>query len=193
MTDNRDREAIDEVREAVYPGQLTDIVLSKTNLTALGPPYSPCNETKDYRQMTCIEACINTNMNKAMEESCGCEYPEECGSYDDWTEECQDALFYNWSPIESICNLQCLAECNQVSFTINRIDVEWDISQSLLDDYKDDISANFNITRQTDDEIKKRMTRLSIYFSRFETTEISQSPSMTPTNLVGNVGGLLGK
>ena len=37
------------------------------------------------------------------------------------------------------------------------------------------------------------MTQLSVYFGRLETTEIFQSPSMTPTNWVGNVGGLLGK
>ena len=74
-----------------------------------------------------------------------------------------------------------------------REDVELDIDQDVLDKYKPKISATFNITRISDDQLIKRMTLLWLYFSKFKTTDISQSPSMTSTNLVGNVGGLLGK
>jgi len=43
-----------------------------------------------------------------------------------------------------------------------------------------------------DDQIKKRITQLFIYFDKFSTIEISQSASMSSTNLVANIGGLLG-
>ncbi len=43
-----------------------------------------------------------------------------------------------------------------------------------------------------DDQFKKRITLLYIFFGKLETTEISQSPNMSPADLVGNVGGLLG-
>jgi len=139
--------------------------------------------------VTCVEDCFRKNMS----EICGCAYPAGCGVYSDRTKECMDAYRYNRSAIESNCNLQCPSECNQFSFAINR-HVVGDISQGLLDYYyKPIISVKFNTTGQTDEEIKKRISQLAIYFGRLETTEITQSPSMTSTNLVGNVGGLLGK
>ena len=51
VTDNKARVVEEEVRKYVSPGQSTQIVLSETNQTALGPPYSPCNETQNYRQV----------------------------------------------------------------------------------------------------------------------------------------------
>ena len=45
----------------------------------------------------------------------------------------------------------------------------------------------------SEDQLRKIITQLSIYFGKLETAEITQSPSMTSTNFVGNVGGLLGK
>jgi len=179
-----------EVREKVYPGQLTDIVLSKSIQTVLGPPYSQCNETQDYRQVTCIEDCFN----KAMSEMCGCAYPAECGLYEVWTIECVDSFWFNSYAIKSHCNIQCPEECDQVSFPFNRIDVEFYIGQSELDySYKPSISDKFDISGMSDEQLKKRLTRLRLYFAKLETTEISQSPIMTSANLVGNVGGLLGE
>jgi len=45
VTDNSARVVLNEVREAVYTGQKSFMVLSKTVQNALGPPYSTCNET----------------------------------------------------------------------------------------------------------------------------------------------------
>jgi len=189
-SNNSARLVTTEVREKVYSGQITDIVLSKSIQTVLGPPYSKCNEKQDYRQVTCIDDCFN----KAMSEICGCAYPAECGLTYYWTEECVDAFLFNSSTIKSHCNLQCPEECDQVSFPFNRIDVEFDISQSELDyDFKPGISAKFNISGMSDEQLKKSLTRLRLYYAKLETTEISQSPIMTSANLVGNVGGLLGK
>jgi len=59
--------------------------------------------------------------------------------------------------------------------------------------YKQMISRNFNITGQSDEDTKKKMTDLLIYFKRLEITEIEQSESISLTSLISNVGGLLGK
>ena len=134
-----------------------------------------------------------------MSEKCGCEYPVGCGDRRNWPQECRYAfdlpdIMLNISVIESECNLKCPDECNLVSFPINRVDVEGDIPDWMLDSYKGRILGKFvDISEISDQEFKKRFTELKIYFSRIETTEITQSPSMTPTNLVGNVGGLSGK
>ena len=188
-TDNSARVVGDEVREVVNSGQETQIALSKTVQTALGPPYSQCNEAEDYRQVTCNDDCFN----KAMSELCRCAYPAGCGTIGSLTKECQVAYNYSRSAIQSICNNECPDECNQISFPLNRVDGEWDISQYEIDVYKPIISKKFNITGQSDEEIKKRLTQMLIYFEKLQTTEITQLPSLTSTDLVANVGGLLGK
>jgi hypothetical protein len=189
VTDNSARVVYEEVREEVFPGQISYIALSKTVQITLGTPFSKCNETKDYRHVACREDCFRKKMN----EICGCEFRKGCGSYWNWTEECKNARYYR-SEIESNCNLQCPSECNQVSFQTNSVGREGRFSQSYLNKYKPIISAHkFDTTNMTDDEIKQRITELVFYFNKFETTEITQSPSMTPTNLIGNVGGVLGK
>ena len=74
------------------------------------------------------------------------------------------------SALESQCIEECQAECNLVSFPFNSVDVEGYISQGDLDKYKLIISGKFNITGQTDAEIKKRMTWLKIFFDKSQTT-----------------------
>ncbi len=181
---NSDQVVLAEIRERVIPGRLTHIVLSKTVQTSLGPPHSQCNETPGYRKVTCVEDCIN--------KACGCVFPEGCQYNNNWTYNCP--FDNNFSlKMYSECSPQCPDECNQISFPFNRVDSDWDISSDRFNYYKRQISRKFNINRMNDDEIKNRLTCLVIYFGKLETTQITQSPSMTTTNLVGNVGGLIGK
>jgi len=190
VTDNSARVVYEEVREAVFPGKSTTIILSKTVQSALGPPHSQCNETQEFRQVTCRWDCFN----KVMSEKCGCAFPAECGHWYYQTEECMDVYYSdnNRNAILSNCNKECPDECNLVSFPINRVDAEGN-TRYYLNKYKRQISAKFNITGISDVETGKRITFMEVYFSRLETTKITQSPSMTPSNLVANVGGLLGK
>jgi len=175
----------DEARESVYPGYETDLVLSKTVQTALGPPYSNCNESTEYRQVTCLEDCDK----KAMIEACGCGYDIDC-QLSDQTEKCNDAFY---KPLWQKCNQECPVECNQVSFQTKRADIELDIDNNTLKYFKSTVAKKFDISEYSDDEFKKRLTMLFIYFDKFETTEITQSPSISLTSLIANVGGLLGK
>jgi hypothetical protein len=186
VTDNKAQVVRKEIREYVYPGLVTYLVLSKTVQTALGPPHSNCNESTDYREVNCIKDCYI----KAMAEICGCRYVSECSSY--WSEECRNA-YYNSSRVESKCNKECPVECNHISFPSNRVDIGLDMDNYTFNNYKSLITRKFNISEDGDDEIKKRMTQMYVYFDKFETTEITQSPSMSLTSLVANVGGLLGK
>ena len=81
-TDNSAQIVYEEIREAVYPGQETVIVLSKTNQTVFGLQYSQCNETQDYRLVNCIYECYN----KAMTDLYGCPYPAGCVDSSGWTQ-----------------------------------------------------------------------------------------------------------
>jgi hypothetical protein len=188
ITDNSARVVLREVREYIFPGQETEYVLYKTVQTSLGLPYSNCNQSTDYRQVNCIEDCDK----KATIEACGSGYDGKFQWSGLESGKCYNA-FYNPSEIESKCNQECPVECNQVSFQSKRVDVELDIEDISIENYKKMISNKFDVSKYTDDEIKKRITRLSIFFDKFERTEITQSPSITTTSLIANVGGLLGK
>jgi len=98
--------------------------------------------------------------------------------------------------IRSQCSLTCPAECVQINFELDRMDVEWDSTYTFeesFDDYKSQASKKFNISGMTDDQFNKRLSLNSIFFSKLETTKITQSPSMTLTSFIANVGGLLGQ
>jgi len=194
ITDNSARVVSEEVRENLFPGQETQVVLSKTVQTVLGPPYSNCNKSTDYRQVTCIEDCDK----KAIKEACGFGYDIERPEWliqmpnrsNELSERCQYAL-KSPNMIFSKCNQECPVECNQVSFQSKRVDIEWNPQDLTVS--KSFVAVKFNISEFNDDEFKNRITVLHIYFDKFERTEITQSPSITTTSLIANVGGLLGK
>jgi len=116
-SDNNDHIAYNDIVEFLYPGHETYIALSKTEQTALGPPYSHCNDSVGYKQTVCVENCYNKNMS----ESCQCKYPDGCLSLEKWSSLCWKS--YNTS--ESLwfdCRIQCPVECNLVTYSFNRID-----------------------------------------------------------------------
>jgi hypothetical protein len=154
-----------DIAHEIFPGQNSHLILSKTIQSSLGPPYSNCNESQDYRQLNCVDDCFirKNSVSFVLAET----------------------------EIESSCNLECPFECNEVIFYINRVDVE--TPASSLDRLKAQISKKFNISGLSDDQLVTSVTELFIYFNAFETTKITQSASMSATNLVGNVGGLLGR
>jgi len=131
---------------------------------------------------------VMASYDKAMASLCVCEKSENCGYYDTWDEECREA--FSKSLLQ--CNKFCPVECSQESFPINRVDFELGTDQFFVGYYLTNISRKFNITGMKDDQIEKRITQLFIYFDKFSTIEISQSASMSSTNLVANIGGLLG-
>jgi len=194
VTDNSARVVEEEVEEDIFPGQDTQYVLSKTVQIALGPPYSNCNQSSDYRQVNCIKDCDK----KAIIEACGCGYEKKCPSKDvsKLSKICQNERS-NPDLILAKCNKECLVECNQVSFQSKRVDIERN-GKSFINIWKQKVSERFDIFENSfdefnEDEFKKKITQLWIKFDKFETTEITQSPRISLTSLIANVGGLLGK
>ncbi len=153
---------------------------------------------KKWLVTTCNEDCDK----KAIKEACGFGYdikrPEWLNQmpsrfpnpFYELSERYQYAI-RNPNMIFSKCNQECPVECNQVSFQSKRVDIEW--NPQYLTVFKSFVAVKFNISKFNDDEFKKRITVLHIYFDKFERTEITQSPSITTTSLIANVGGLLGK
>jgi len=189
VTDNSARVEIDDVRELIYSGYETYVVLRKTYQRALGPPYSDCNQTDDYRDVNCIDDCLNEKMS----EFCRCEFPLACRNGTDW-QMCLKAYYTNSTKLKLDCKQQCPIECEKVIYSISRRDILLeDPSQYPFENYKSRISKKFNITGMSDLQIEKKLTILYIYYERLEITEFTQSPSMTSANLIGNVGGILGK
>jgi len=92
-----------------------------------------------------------------------------------------------------MCIQKCPQECDQIEYELDRIDIDLNMIEDKFKKYKQMISRNFNIIGQSDEDTKKKMTDLLIYFKRLEITEIEQSESISLTSLISNVGGLLGK
>ncbi len=138
--------------------------------------------------------CFENSINKKISDSCGCKYPKECGQTVVLSPECKLALKINSTfRFRLQCRIECPSECNTVSYGINRIDVVYNPKSEEKKENNKLISKKFNITGIPDYDLYKRTTNLYIYFRRLETTEITQSPIMPGTDLIANVGGLLGK
>ncbi len=180
ISNNSARVVYDDVNKFLFPGYLTSITLSKTNQIALGPPYSQCNESVDYRKVNCIDNCYNKNIS----EYCSCRWPKERESC---IKNCPSKYFYNYlSSVKSQCRLICPAECNQVNFSFERIDIDLNNEDSLL--YEDIIKykSKHNLTEMRTGEFDKKVTELYIYFERLETTIITQTESISFISLIAN-------
>ena len=67
------------------------------------------------------------------------------------------------------------------------------MSQADLDNqFKPSISAKFNISGMSDNELRSKLAIMNIFYEKLELTEITQIPVMTSVDLMSTVGGLLG-
>ena len=122
---------------------------------------------------------------------CGCEFPENCVK---WSDDCENAYFFNSTSIKNECKRECPVECKQVTFPMTRINSKWEVSQFEIDVYKEKMNEkNLTFYGKSNEEIKSRLVRVYIYYERHETTEITQLPSMSTLDLIASIGGLLGK
>jgi len=78
-----------------------------------------------------------------------------------------------------------------VNYPSQRLDA--DIPHETFSTYKKQVLEKFNVTEISDDDIKAQLIHLYFYFDKLETTEITQSPSMSVIDLVASFGGHLGK
>jgi len=169
ITNNSAQVAFEEVNEIFREGHETYVEVKKTEQTALGPPYSQCNDSEGYQQMICTENCFKKNIT----ESCGCEYPQGCLNetrFYDQNNICQRNHLASDSVLFD-CKVKCPVECKKVTFSYNRIEVELPKPQGFV----------------------FRLATLRVFFNKLETTEITQSESISITSLIANVGGLLGE
>ncbi len=195
ISDNSASVVYHDVNKYLYPGYNTQVALSKTNQIALGTPYSDCNDSVDYRSLTCIDDCFNKKVSVA----CGCDWEEaKCrkSCKDSWRDtskiEIIDEIFSNPITIKSQCRLKCPVECNQVTFSFNRIDIA--LSGENIGDNEDflyytdsklNAEKKFNLTDLSQEDFDKRATVLLIYFERLETTEINERDAFSSIFSVG--------
>jgi len=163
------------------PGKTTDLIISKTTQTRLGPPYNQClkdgntfdsdlfRETaaKDYtyRQVNCFDLCFRQYYIKA------------CSSTEGVYTECYLNFTQNFDN-NKICSEFCPLECDLVKFDVEKH--EYSLATTALLKNSSDISSE--ITHN-----------LWIYYHDLEFTEILQLPKMTGTDLISSIGGTLGK
>ncbi len=186
ITDSSVRVSFNDIENHIPPAQISEVSMSLVKEFSLGYPYSQCDQTKHYRQVTCKEDCFK----KKMTELCGCIFPQECSMNKSINRKCTEIIKYNKSSISSNCNHICAIECNQVIFGLDKVNSDLEI-EDILHEHNE--FKKINITQENIEDLVKRITKFYIYFANLEITEITQQPTMTETDLVANIGGLLGK
>ncbi len=81
-----------------------------------------------------------------------------------------------------------------ISFELKRFNNDTEL---LTEEYQSELipsraASKSNTSGMSEDQIKSGMTHIYFYFHKLETSEITQIKSVSVTNLIGNIGGLLG-
>lgn len=145
----------------------------------LPEPYNQCTYSVDesYRQINCIEMCIN----KEFKEKYNCSvksYYKVAG-----LDFCHDIHSINISKtigrFYTDCQGECPRECDTVKFT----------SQVMIETKKR--YNEFNPTYNLNDSYEP-YTNISFFLTDFSTLKITQIPKMRPFDLIANIGGSFG-
>jgi len=150
----------------LVPSGLVEIKLKKTVQEALGQPYTSCNNS--------LKTYIG---------------PDNI-SYNYRKVNCISQCVKNAKDTEKNCKELCQLECYQTDYDLSQSSFDIEINLDTLVKFRNKL--NDRIAELDDTELKKRILLVNIFFERLEYTKITQSPSMTLTDLIASVGGLMG-
>jgi hypothetical protein len=179
------------------PGIMTNIMIKKTSLRQLPPPYSDCHEPDDqYTQSKCLFRCYLN----FLERSCNCTLElnsrfEVCLS--------MQRIFCHFTTYEmylqnitadSKCTVKCTPFCERVYYGLSLSYLDYP-SLDYLKILFGDPSIQAKIPDKstlTPESLKKSLLAVNIYFEDFDYTQIEEIPNMTFVELVSSFGGLMG-
>ena len=212
IADNNDIPVDGNFLNYLHPGQQTDVIIKKNNITNLGYPYSDCvkqggnhdtdlyRETLEsdfnYRRQNCGSLCFY----KKYIEDCNCSLPnstflpntrfnaglQPCIRFG----QCFKDFSKNFSSHEDCSG--CPSECDSVTFeTKTEYTQIYEVDESFIQErVNDKFSLDNNSSNFTD--WKKNIAVLLVYFEEMRITSIAQSPKEEVSNLISNIGGTLG-
>ena len=190
----------------IQPSKSTDIAIKRTFIHKEPYPYSSCihlssfesifyeyfkSVNKTYRQADCFELCLQNNIMK----NCSCydySYPRINNSFSPcFTKPEILCTIYQYNyfrrfKMSEECLKLCPLECDSVKY---------DVSMSSLDfpsKFVFDIYKNFGLFNGTFESFKQNLLQVNIFYPSLTYTKISESPKMSITDLLSNLGGTLG-
>jgi hypothetical protein len=97
--------------------------------------------------------------------------------------------------LNEICYPWCPVECDLVFFSTTISTSSYPPNKYYLDELRKDdkiVSKFFNISSITNHRLRQNVLKISIYYESLSYLDVSQSPTMTPVDLMANLGGVLG-
>ena len=188
----------------IKKSEKTNIAISRTFISKYPSPFSECTDlsqinsyfyklivsaNRSYTQQECFYLCYQ----KEVIRNCGCydlEYPKI-----DESPYCIDVAKVNCTlrvylrfknrQIDGECLSQCPLECDSQKYHLS-------LSTSSFPD--ENFYHNFNrfLNISSYSEFKEKFLSVSIYYPDLSYTKISESPKISTSSLVSNIGGTMG-
>ena len=186
----------------VKPGEISMVGVKRTFVRNEPSPYTECTDLKSYssilydfiiksnrtyRQKDCFDLCIQLEtINK-----CGCYYvgdpnpsPNQikpCLNLSEY--DCYVHVYFKFNPVD--CALvYCPLECNSIEYNLS-------ISSKILPTLNEYNSLNISSSISYE-EWRTQTVTFHVFYSQLEYTLIEETPEMTITSLIANLGGTMG-
>jgi hypothetical protein len=195
------------------PGLSTQLKIKRIFKERLPYPYNDCIQNvssynsllvkhiltktySSYRQKDCYNLC----QSQYMINNCNLTVPLGFIWEVNWRKDnkfpCVNDLNYRFfkNNLNDLCLKDCPFECNSIEFSIDVTTSKFP-SQAyalrLMNDskIKSNYPPGYNITLE---DLRESMVQFSVYYTDFEYTKIGQIPKQQFTDIVSNLGGLLG-
>ena len=190
--------------EGVYvrPGEYTLISVKRTSISNAPSPYTDCidltsyssvlydfiiNSNRTYRQKDCFDLCVQLETIS----QCGCYFTGEDNPLKHKTKPCLNLseydcyvnVFFKFNPAEC-ASVYCPLECNSIEYDLS---LSSTISPTLNEYNSLNVSSSL-----TYEEWRTQNVHINVFYSKLEYTFIEETPAMTLTSLIANLGGTMG-
>ena len=193
---------------SVTPGTETNIAISRIFSTSVPFPYSDCVDlsnghgselynfmavsNRTYRQRDCLELCYQKSINQM----CHCNdgrYPMFSANYPVCLNITQ--ILCSFQENEPVCD--CPLECESVTYNVQTSSLDYPSREeyNLFKSDQEEFNATqskYEIDLSSYDLYREYFYKINIFYATTEYTFISESPQMTLTGLLSNLGGSLG-
>jgi len=181
-----------DMTNTVYPGEAKYITIKKFAYNKLGKPFNECQDNpgpiadSQYRQVYCFRLC----MLNYIEEKCECSLSAQYMF--NGSDTCNNPCFeneYKQFDFVTRCGGFCPLECDSVSYDLmvhSRVPKKTDFKMHLEN------WLNSSKLNETMDSIAEEFVGFKINFEGLSYTALTETPKMTVTNLIAELGGMIG-
>ena len=204
---------------SIESGKETSIAVQRTFSSNLPAPYTDCTDSSNAHKYALYRSIVNSLnktyqrrdcfllvYQKALIKACNCQsvcqrpvftapFCLDIVQYSCYVEFTQDFSVHSALIFEEY-SAECPYECDTVTFDsqVSVLDYPNEVYHSTYvnSTYFNSIESQFGIDMSSLDEYKKHFYLINVFYSSTQYTLITESPQMTLTGLLSNLGGSLG-